>query len=49
MEQKEEKIFPHKMLSNFREKPTLSMGFFHLFVALAFFISTDSQLTKFQF
>lgn len=38
-----------KVLINFRKKPTPPAGFFHLFMALALFISTDSQLTKFQF
>ena len=38
-----------KVLINFRKKPILLARFFHLFMALAIFISTDSQLTKFQF
>lgn len=50
MAQKEEKNIPtQKILINFRKKPILLARFFHLFMALAIFISTDSQLTKFQF
>lgn len=50
MAQKEEKNIPaKKVLINFRKKPTPPAGFFHLFMALARFFSTDSQLTKFQF
>lgn len=48
MEQNEEKISLQNILICFRKKP-LYAGFFHVFIALALFSSTDSQPTTFQF
>ena len=50
MAQKEEKNIPTQKSTNYlQKKPILLAGFFYLFMALAICISTDSQLTKFQF